>query len=327
MQMVFTGEHVQVTFDRHQSDVLVVTFSDHFHKEGGFRKGFGELPLRDANLTTIHVKSSFNHWWQTTEIFEAINLVKAVSVGYGAPSLVTYGASMGGYAAIHFANFLKASRAVAFSPQSDLWNDREIRWRAEAYRWPRILPEMRDVLSSDIEYLIVVDPREKLDMMQALGVEGAKILPLENYGHRSVPLLAEIGHLKPMMLSLVSGTSYEEILSDMRMALRTNKRNSSTYLAHFLTRLMRSRKHHFSRRILALIRSGNYLSIEGIKERDFIAFMRAAAEARDELMVDKLFTHSRGETIGEPYRASYLQTLERNGFVKYVDLMKNPESV
>ncbi|WP_454288543.1 alpha/beta fold hydrolase [Rhizobium arsenicireducens] len=321
LQTLFNGKHLQVTFDRQGTDVAVVTFSDHFQPEGSFRAGFGQEALEQAGVTAIHVKSSFNHWWQTPEIFHAMDIVRAVLAGYGGGRVVTYGASMGGYAAIHFASSLNAVRAIAYSPQSNLWDDRETRWRREATDWPRLLPPIESVLSGSIEYLIVADPRERLDMMQASGVPGAKLLLLENCGHRSVPLLVEAGHLKKMMLDVIGGAEYEAVFLEMRSVVRENKRKSSTYLAHLLARAMRNRKHRGIRRILARMRSGEYLSTAKVHRRDYIAVVRAAAEAQDEWTVGELFRLAGGADMGQPFRAAFFQTLKRNGFDEFVRVL------
>lgn len=322
LQTLFNGAHLRVTFDRKGSEVVVVTFSDHFQPEGTFRAGFGEEPLARAGVTAIHVKSSFNHWWQTPEIFQAMDIVRAVLAGYGEGRVVTYGASMGGYAAIHFASSLNAVRAIAYSPQSNVWDHRETRWRKEAADWPRILPPIESVVSSSIEYLIVADPRERLDMMQASGVPGAKLLLLENCGHRSVPLLVETGHLRKIMLDMIGGTEYEAIFSEMRSVVRENKRKSSTYLAHLLARAMRNRKRRGIRRILARMRSGEYLGTTYVHPRDYIAVVRAAAEVQDEWTVGELFRLAGGADMGQPYKAAFLQTLRRNRFDEFARVLE-----
>lgn len=322
METIFDGEHVRVKVARRSSHVVCVSFSDHFQPEGEFRAGFGEPALEEGGVTSIYVLSRFNHWWQTPEMVAALAGVKGAIAGYGPRSVVTYGASMGGYGAIYFASELGADRAIAFSPQTDIWdNPLETRWRKEAAAWPKLLHPVSEVLTSSCEYILVYDPLETLDAMQVGMLTGAKHLHLRHCGHRSVPLLHEIGYLKGVLLSALDGVSSERINAAMLNTLRAKRRQSSTYLSHFLTRLVRKNRLLFVGRILDQMKSRNYLAAEEIHSRDFIAFARVASKMEALWLLEVLIARAGGSSMKEPMRTAFIATFKQHGLTREAELI------
>ena len=97
------------------------------------RSGFGEKFLKKAGHNAFHVICRGNDWYQYPEMPAAIAELKRRCAGYA--DVVTYGTSMGAYAAIRFAPHLQASRVIAISPQVSIDRRRvpfETRWAKEA---------------------------------------------------------------------------------------------------------------------------------------------------------------------------------------------------
>ena len=93
----------------------VVTFDCYHDVRGLDRTGFGEEFLAQRGITATHVLTRDNDWYQHPEMPDAMATVRHAAAG--AAAVMTYGSSMGGYAALRFADAAGASRALALSPQ------------------------------------------------------------------------------------------------------------------------------------------------------------------------------------------------------------------
>lgn len=126
----------------HPSAACVVTFGNYVDVPTEQPKGFGEAFLDQHGIDAVHVVGRGNDWYQYDEMPEVLAAIRA-AVG-GDRRVLTYGSSMGGYAALRFAGALGAAGAIAISPQYSLDPEAvpfERRWRPEARRirfrpWP-----------------------------------------------------------------------------------------------------------------------------------------------------------------------------------------------
>jgi len=89
-----------------------------------FENGYGRGIFAQLGLNEFLVKRSRNHWYQTDEIEMVIDIIKERARG---TTIVTYGGSMGGMAAISLASKLDAKLFIALSPLYDIANDSEVR--------------------------------------------------------------------------------------------------------------------------------------------------------------------------------------------------------
>lgn len=185
----------------------VVTFDNYGIGQGFDRLGFGEAFLRKVGVSAIHVMGCREDWYQYPEMAEAMAVVRGATAG--AHRVMTYGSSMGGYAAIRFADAVGADAVLALSPQysiDPLKVPFETRWRQEAERieWR---PEIDGAINCACAPIIVFDP---------LGVDGRHVdliaaetavqrFPLRYSGHPSTTFLSELGLLEPLALQALSG--------------------------------------------------------------------------------------------------------------------------
>ena len=140
-------------------DNWIVTFDNYSIGHGFDRPGFGQDWLRAQNISAIHVMGRGEDWYQYEDIAEALATVRAVVEG--APRVMTYGSSMGGYAAIRFADAVGAHSVLALSPQYTL--DPEIaghdrRWAQDARRigW---IKSLNGPLTTQSRVVVVYDPK------------------------------------------------------------------------------------------------------------------------------------------------------------------------
>ena len=96
-------------------DPVVVTFEHYDIGKGFDRFGFGEQFLLSQGISAVHVLGSGNDWYQYDDIFDALGAVRAVTAD--ARRTITYGSSMGGYAAVRLADASGADAVLALSPQ------------------------------------------------------------------------------------------------------------------------------------------------------------------------------------------------------------------
>lgn len=135
---LFTGRDLALDYYDGGSETSIVTFEARNKylsatDPGPFEKGYGRGVFAKLGFNEFLVKRSRNHWYQTDEIEEVIGIINARAKG---TSVITYGGSMGGMAAISFANQLGAKNFIALSPLYDIEAGGEVnddRWGSESH--------------------------------------------------------------------------------------------------------------------------------------------------------------------------------------------------
>lgn len=185
----------------------VVTFDNYGIGHGFDRPGFGEEFLRLSGVSAIHVMGRREDWYQYPEMAEAMAVVKAATVG--ADRVMTYGSSMGGYAALRFADAAGAHAVLAISPQYSIDPQKtpfETRWLQDSQRicW---LPEVDGRIVSEVRPVVVFDPTIEDGRQVARIQEDIDIWPirLPYASHPATTYLGEIGLLKSLVLQTLSG--------------------------------------------------------------------------------------------------------------------------
>ncbi|QBX37722.1 hypothetical protein E4M02_14130 [Brevundimonas sp. S30B] len=208
----------------------VVTF-DNFGLGPGFeRRGFGERFLAESGVSAIHVMGAGDDWYQYPEMIEAMAAVRCATAD--AKTVMTYGSSMGGYAALRFADAARATAALALSPQHNIDPSRppyEDRWiqSAQNIRW---LPDLAGPLTwrAQARPVVVYDQRSP-DAAQAAAIASEIDLTpigLPYAGHPISSHLAEIGLLKPLFFAVLEG----RLDAHKFRAEARSRRNTPVYL-------------------------------------------------------------------------------------------------
>ena len=99
---------------------LVVTFEPDTDKKPGteLRPGWGSTILRKNKVSHICVKPAESDWYQGAELAEIFSHLRHKISEHS--RVITYGASMGGFAALAYGDALGAHEVYAFDPQSTL---------------------------------------------------------------------------------------------------------------------------------------------------------------------------------------------------------------
>jgi len=220
----------------------VVTF-DNFGLGPGFdRLGFGERFLIKYGVSAIHVMGAGDDWYQYPEMIEAMAAVRGVTDG--ADVVMTYGSSMGGYAAIRFAEAARATATLALSPQHNIDPSRppfDSRWRESANRI-RWLPQFSGPLQPSGRPPVIAYDSRSPDAAQIAAIS-AEIaitpIPLPYGGHPISTRLEETGLLKPLFFAVLEDRlDVRAICAEAR-----RRRNAPVYLTEISQALAARRPH------------------------------------------------------------------------------------
>ena len=212
-------------------DRLVVTFDSYTHDRRPDRPGFGEAFFAGHSIDAVHVIPCGNDWYQYPEMPDAAALIGNIAAAY--KRVVSYGSSMGGYAAIRFGEAVGASAALALSPQFSVDPAAvpfETRWRRDARhldfslerRWPAGFVE-----TSYIAFDPYTPDRGHVELFA--GKTGIVPIRIANSGHPCTGYLAEIGLLQQAALAVVRGDLDAGWLS--REARERRKQSPQFYFA------------------------------------------------------------------------------------------------
>lgn len=205
-----------------------VTFGSYTNDSSLDRAGFAEEFLRDEGIDAIHVVNRDNLWYQYSEIEDALRAVRAATAAYD--RVITYGSSMGGYAALRFGHVCRAETGIAISPQYSL-NPRvvpfENRWQADV---ARITFNERAYVPMPHQFIFydsrMAADRRHFEKFVAAGGDPIGV-SIPYAGHPVGPILLETGVLKQAVRAVIDGS----------------------FVAHELQRQVRDRRrlsqHHF----------------------------------------------------------------------------------
>ncbi len=189
------------------------------------RPGFGEMFLNKRGYDVISVQKRKENWYQDLSIDDLKQAVSEIVPRYKA--VVTYGSSMGGYAALYFASAVGA-RALSFSPRNHSYYALVGMQRYADQFDTNHLP-LRDVADPDRDHLILVDPLQPIDGPYVLrevipSFPRSRILNLRYTDHPSTFVLAHGGVLQNFVVDFLEGRPIDE-----RM-LRKSRGKSPQYL-------------------------------------------------------------------------------------------------
>jgi dienelactone hydrolase len=214
----------------------VVTFDSYHEPRGVDRPGFGEAFFQTEGITAIHVMTHSNNWFQYPEMTALLALVRQASAG--AERLLSYGSSMGGYAALRFASEIGAHAALALSPQFSLDPRKvpfETRWAPERRRI-RFLDSLDGAITPGSRMILAYDSTLEADRRHAelLAAETDIILlPLPYAGHPAGGFLNDARLLRPLVLTALDG-SFDP--ARFRRAAHARRTESAHWLANLAER-------------------------------------------------------------------------------------------
>ncbi len=212
----------------------------------------GEGFFRHRGLNAFGIMAAENDWFQDDEILDALASVRAVSAGW---RLIGYGGSMGGFAAINFANDLGLASVAVVIPQFSIDAAKapyETRWRAEAarigFRHDKI-----DAVPALTDGWIVYDP---------WCVDGLHVADIQRFhalgevrvhlgGHAQMLMLQQAEVYTPMLLDMLA-ERFDPVA--FRHGWRVARRRSAAYWLGLAQALLRRKRAAASLRAVASAR-------------------------------------------------------------------------
>lgn len=226
---LYRSRDLAVTFARgHGHDVLLVTFDCYTSTLTLDRPGFGEAFFRSRSIDAIHIISRDNLWYQDEDLPAALETVRVKALSYG--RVLTYGSSMGGYAAIRFAARIGASTAIAVAPQYSIdlaITPFDCRWN-ESNRI-LFLNERPSRISAIHEAIVFYDPHVREDRLHVDMI--AQDTPVTRVrvpyaGHSTGLYLSELHLMGESVIDIIEGRFNS---SDLERIARRRRREVGKY--------------------------------------------------------------------------------------------------
>ncbi|WP_201450239.1 hypothetical protein [Sphingobium yanoikuyae] len=258
---IFKNENIAIDFHDAGCNArkLIYTFTPfQFNDLDG--EGFGIPFLVKNGFDVIAIKINDDSWYQYIDD-EILSKTSAYSEKYD--DVITYGSSMGAYAAILFSGNLKADKIIAISPQFSIKDDFDIRWKKEALavRWSReITPQC---LSEKGDYYIIYDNYFHLDMLQVERI--AAVIPPASFhpirvpfsGHPSGHLMLDMKCLSSTILNIIGQEDFAAANIDIPVKFLINNRKALLNLARQSNDIGRTELSHIAYRRLVRSYSDN----------------------------------------------------------------------
>lgn len=227
--LIFKGSALDVVYcPTGNRSTLFVTFTN--FGAGAPKLGFGELFIEKQGYSGLYFIQKDNHWWQTSEIFEAIAAVQAAGMLKLYLQRVGYGSSMGAYGAIMFSAKLELNLVIALSPQYSIQQSKvsfDRRWKRQSEEIKFICDDM-SLAARHGEIHVFFDPFHP-DAKHAALIQNEVPCQLHRVpfaGHPAGLLIAEAGLLKSTVLGLVSGSFSRRAFA---LALREGRRRNKYF--------------------------------------------------------------------------------------------------
>lgn len=254
-QIIFESDDVKVVkVPGLRQDAVFVTFESFNPNHKPDRLGFGETFFSKRGFTAYHVLPSANVWYHYPEMVEALERLRA-DIPPGT-RIITYGMSMGGYAAYRFSDWVGADVVIAFSPQYSInpwrvwWWER--RWGSEGncFIWDR-QPPRREAVKYVFYDPLNQDRRHTRRLRREAALE-----TVHAYfsGHATINYVQECGLLEEAVVGIAEDRFDPR---EFETRLWRRRTGSATY------QKMRRRKK------TGLFRRLRYLVIERLLERRF----------------------------------------------------------
>lgn len=241
---------VSAHFPAEPSDTLVITFNP--IRRGLSQTGFGSGFVQWLGFTHVFVSEGADSLYQDLAPEDLLSAVAPLAANHDRVFL--YGSSLGGHAALYYANWVKA-RAVAISPRLPAHPYFKPWLTAGCKRLCRVpirhkdLPEVADPALSPV---LLYDPwtdsdAAYVDRFVRPAYPEAWFLPVRGAGHRVARVLAYQHRLKPILSDIFVHDRLPELDYDMggrprhhlNLATRALNRGDAEGASRWLFKVMR----------------------------------------------------------------------------------------
>ena len=188
---------------------LMVTFehaSENPNRADVFRYGWGSKRFRGQRVSHICVKPKASNWYRNPDLAVALTNLRDNGMFDQFETIVTYGGSMGGFAALAYADLIKATTVLALNPQTTLdltkvpWETRFEEAQAQDWTGPYSDAVGKSVAAKQV--LCVYDPFTPRDAMHVGRLDQPNLVHLRApfLGHGIAEPLHELGILWRLLM-------------------------------------------------------------------------------------------------------------------------------
>lgn len=229
IEVIFGSDRIKAEYHRVPGATSVVvhwasliprrdSFSEETERNDRFFRGLG--------MSAICVYPRYNDWYLNDSLPDLLYAIETLAKGYA--EVISYGLSMGGYAAVLTASDLRVDKVIAISPQFSV-DPRKVPFET---RWQRLLEKMdfrHDRLRNDGQSsalgVVVVDPMHKLDALHCDQIlrmfPSWKRLNLPMGGHSATACLRDAGKIGDFGRALLRDDYDPGVLLGMHKAARS----------------------------------------------------------------------------------------------------------
>ena len=234
-QIIFEDDHIRVIFLKGSSSELVISFGDLITRAKGLSIN-AEKSLVKYDYNVLGIMPKLKSWFPEASMLTMMEQIAPILAGFS--TVVGYGGSMGGYAAIKYSRLLKMNRVIAFVPQYTI-DPQEVEDRRYAEFFDVNIHRDMQIRTQDVseqaEYIIVYDPYYREDREHYLKIK--KILPhlmtlhLPFTGHEALSVLASSSLLNDFIRHPLEQRYFYQ-------QMRSVKKNSKFYYRTVINNLM-----------------------------------------------------------------------------------------
>ncbi|MCQ4160422.1 hypothetical protein NON00_10825 [Roseomonas sp. GC11] len=193
-KLVFSSENMKVLYRPGKTDYALVTFS-HSNWTGERLDYWGRRLADNLDLTTVGIVARRNDWFCNPDMPAILAAARARLAGFR--KVISFGSSMGGYAALKFSAAVGASSVLSFVPQYSIAPadvgafDRRFLSHYEPARHDGMRIEEADVARNAYVFL---DPNFRMDRRNVEMIRARaprlQMVPARTTGHSTLELFA-----------------------------------------------------------------------------------------------------------------------------------------
>lgn len=187
--IVFDDDEIQVIFHKGTSDVLLVTFAP-LNALSDDTDFFGRSLAQRMGLSALGFTAKRPNWYPEASVRAALAATEPFRAEF--PEVVTYGASMGGYAAAKYSRPLGASTALSICPQWSInpAHTADFDQRYQEHFIPGLTGDA--IRGEDVSgrIYVFVDPGCAPDFGHARRIPSAELVPVHSAQHHVTGMLA-----------------------------------------------------------------------------------------------------------------------------------------
>lgn len=234
--VVAESEFTQVVYrEGRRGDTLWVTWGDMGSRETGSTV-WGQSLFNKMDVPCLGFVAKGQFWYPEHDTFNLINASAGILSRFS--KRISYGFSMGGYAALKFSSRLRSSESLAFSPQFSI--EPSLVGDFERDYISRFNPDLHVGMGIRREDLcptnyVVYDPLYRPDRKHFELIMSAESGPMEavkgivapGFGHQSINVVGQTGNAEEL-LGLVA-TAWTNVPKEFRKSLRWRRPLSNFY--------------------------------------------------------------------------------------------------